>query len=273
MDENIHTRAVFSKLSAVIQNMVATDAVYLLGHRSTSHFYENIYQPALTETPKTVSVVWILVVAALDDKPSYEWQDRIEAHCNRIASTTLLVLDSSIFRQWLVDSHPFACYVTTTAKSLFLKEDFHALNSISKQEQLKDLDACLKKGRSAYLAFRAAAELLLLRKENRIAAFMLHQATEQALHTILKANTGFHYRTHNLNRLFAYTSLVYEELFNYYQPLKDEKILEQLNKAYSKSRYDEDFSVDAQDLVKLMDIVKSLEAFLLKVKSSCHLTH
>jgi HEPN domain-containing protein len=266
VEEHIHIKNRLEELCTVIQNLIAADAVYLLGQRYTHHLYENIYQPALAETPKTISFVWILVVAALNNRPPHEWQDRIETHCNKITSVTTLVLDTRIFRQWLAESHPFACFVTAKAKSLFLREQFQRPNPVALERQSIAAQTCLEHGFRTYRAFLAAAELFMLRKENRVAIFMLHQATEHALHAILKANTGFHYCTHNLKRLFAYASLVYEELFCFCEPVKDKKLMEQLNKAYSEARYDESFFVSSPDLYKLLHIVKGLEPLLLQVK-------
>lgn len=41
-----------------------------------------------------------------------------------------------------------------------------------------------------------------------MAAFMLHQAAEQALLTIFKKATGWHVNTHNIDKLLRYCSMV-----------------------------------------------------------------
>lgn len=160
MEDQIHIKNRLGELSTVIQNTIAADAVYLLGQRYTHHLYENIYQPALAETPKTISFVWILVVAALNNRPPYEWQDRIETHCNKITSVTTLVLDTRIFRQWLAECHPFACYIIAKAKSLFLREQFQRPNPATPERQSIFAQTCLEQGLSTYRAFLAERNCL-----------------------------------------------------------------------------------------------------------------
>ncbi len=52
--------------------------------------------------------------------------------------------------------------------------------------------------------FLAGAELYRIRKQNKMAAFMLHQATEHALHTILKIGIGLYINRHNLDKIMRY---------------------------------------------------------------------
>ena len=56
--------------------------------------------------------------------------------------------------------------------------------------------------------FLVGAELYSLRQQNKMAAFMLHQAAEHALPNILKVDTGLYINTHNLNELILYFSVV-----------------------------------------------------------------
>ncbi|MCW3090505.1 MAG: hypothetical protein JWP81_1574 [Ferruginibacter sp.] len=46
-----------------------------------------------------------------------------------------------------------------------------------------------------------------IRSQNKMAAFMLHQAAEHALHTILKKATGLHVNTYNIDRLLRYCTM------------------------------------------------------------------
>jgi len=60
--------------------------------------------------------------------------------------------------------------------------------------------------------FLASSELYRIRKQHKMAAFMLHQSAEQALQTLLKVGTGYHANIHSIHRLSRDGSLVSYQL-------------------------------------------------------------
>lgn len=84
---------------------------------------------------------------------------------------------------------------------------------------------------------------------------MLHQATEQALHTLLKTGTGYHFCTHSIERLLRYGSMVSYELPDVF-PRKTERekhLFSLLQKAYGDARYKENYAISMADLLLLME--------------------
>ena len=93
---------------------------------------------------------------------------------------------------------------------------------------------------------------------------MLHQATEQALGTLVKIGTGYHYCTHNIERLLRYAAMVSYQLPDIF-PRKTEtekRLFSLLQKAYIDSRYKEDYNIGFTDLLELTERVRTIQDIL-----------
>ncbi|MGI8581196.1 MAG: HEPN domain-containing protein [Chitinophagaceae bacterium] len=71
-----------------------------------------------------------------------------------------------------------------------------------------DKKSILKQGINKATEFLVGADFFRIRGQNKMAAYMLHQATEHALHTILKIKICLYLNTHNLDKLIRYCSMV-----------------------------------------------------------------
>jgi len=91
--------------------------------------------------------------------------------------------------------------------------------------------------------FLAGADLYRIREQNKMSAFMLHQAAEHALLTLLKLTTGLHVNTHNLDKLIRSCSMVsykLPEVFNRNNE-QNERLFQLLQKAYIDTRYKDSY--------------------------------
>lgn len=64
------------------------------------------------------------------------------------------------------------CWGSVKAKNLYLREQFQRPNPIAPERQFIFAQTCLNRGLTTYRAFLAGAELLMLRKENRLSIFI-----------------------------------------------------------------------------------------------------
>ncbi|MCH5716101.1 HEPN domain-containing protein [Niabella hibiscisoli] len=118
----------------------------------------------------------------------------------------------------------------------------------------------IKEGLLKAREFLAGAELYRLRQQYKMAAFMLHQCAEQALQALLKAGTGYHSQTHNIERLLQLCCLVSPQLASLF-PLHTEagkRLLHLLQKAYISARYASDYRVNDGELRSLTGKVEGL---------------
>ena len=110
----------------------------------------------------------------------------------------------------------------------------------------------------------AGADLYRIREQNKMAAFMLHQAAEHALHTFLKIKAGIYFNTHNIDKLIRYSSMVSNMLPEIFPRNNDknERLLQLPNKAYFETRYKDDYSISTTDLMTITERLRKLQDFM-----------
>ena len=133
-----------------------------------------------------------------------------------------------------------------------------------------------EKKRSVYIdaqnkvtEFIAGADLFMLRKETKLAAFMLHQAAEQCLHALFEISTGMYLNTHSIDKLLRYGCMICYRLPEIFPRNndKEEKLFQLLQKAYVGARYEPDYSITLRELEKIRSKVMELKEVLNEVRS------
>jgi HEPN domain-containing protein len=121
-----------------------------------------------------------------------------------------------------------------------------------------------KARRIFYNGFAKAQSFLFMaqvqQKLPAISMFMLHQAIEIALYTLMKALTGRGKPSHQLEELFLYSFRYNDKLPLLFMDGDEEnqRLLDLLNQAYRESRYKDQFQVEAQEVTVCLDKVKKL---------------
>jgi HEPN domain-containing protein len=103
-----------------------------------------------------------------------------------------------------------------------------------------------------------------------MAAFMLHQAAEQALIVLLKIMTGLHLNTHSIDRLIRCCALISDKFSGIFprNNEKNERLFQLIQKAYIDTRYKEDYCICIDNLLILTERVRALEKLVKDVCSS-----
>lgn len=123
--------------------------------------------------------------------------------------------------------------------------------------------------------FESAADFLDSAKDaaakgkEKLAAFLLHQATERFYHCVFLVRTLYSPKTHNLNRLRALTEQLEPSLRTLW-PITDrthKKAYNLLREAYIKARYSRDFEISASQIAWLNERVEDLQK---RVAVICH---
>ena len=123
-----------------------------------------------------------------------------------------MVLYASSFEAWLTDGHGFARAVVKIAVCLYGKKHTLSFQVQGNSDAAHEKEMRYKDGMNKSNEFIAGAELYMLRKQNNLAAFMLHQAAEQALHAMFYKATGMYLHSHNIEKLMRYCTMVCYEL-------------------------------------------------------------
>lgn len=97
-------------------------------------------------------------------------------------------------------------------------------------------------------------------KQFSLCGFMLHQAVEHGLNSLLQPLTQFRLHTHNLHKLMRITRRFSIEIFNFFPRDTDVEIrlFQLLQKAYIHARYKDTFELNEEDAEALLERIKLL---------------
>lgn len=109
--------------------------------------------------------------------------------------------------------------------------------------------------------FRETAAYMLKSRPSDITIFLLHQATELTCRGILKYLNGYDKKTHEIRVLKKYMRRCAPQLCNVFpdDTTEESRLLDLLENAYLKSRYELAYPVSEKDLSALFDKVKALQ--------------
>ena len=254
-----------TELVKIILETVDADKIYFLGSTLKYRRTESIF---MTDAPSCRYVGHYYVLVLIGNGQGLNViQDKIENNCRHFIPVTAIVLQTDQFNQWLIEGHQFSQTVCRIAVLLHGKKD--STPEISNAELNKtDKESICNQGLNMVNEFLAGADLFRIREQNKMAVFMLHQATEQALRAILKITTGLYLNTHNLDKLIRYCSMVSYTVADIFPKdnEKDGRLFQLLQKAYIDSRYKKDYIIRTDDIILLTDKVRNLLEIVKNVK-------
>jgi HEPN domain-containing protein len=178
-----------------------------------------------------------LLVVCNSDVANSQVHDIIENACKDIIPVTALIMSIDWFYLNLCKNSTFSGYINESATLLYETE----LSFLSKP-CTNEIQGSSDQAQSAHqraVGFLAAAELHLLRKEPKLAAFMLHQVFEQYCLSKALLAIGVNPKTHNLDRLYRIFKLFSFDLLRAFPRDNQEEIrlFETIKDAYIKARY------------------------------------
>jgi uncharacterized protein len=257
-----NTWPAISHVSKIIVSALSPDKIFLL---SVIHQRQEI-QSIFIENPLEEHLIEALNILVLtgesENRSNDELQDIIEHRLGIQLSVTAFVLQATQFNIWLKKEHPFAFKVIHKAKlyydagniPLAIPEGYNEV--LANDILLCELDQKTNKA----VEFLAGAELFIVRNQFELAAFHLHQATEQIYSAVIRFTTGLLVQTHNLEKLYRYSKYLLPGLKDLF-PRDTEferNIFQCLQKAYLGARYDADYSVKYKGVSQLYERIKKL---------------
>lgn len=245
------------------------EMIFLLGASLYRRRSESIFNVSAPTLRHIADCFLLVLIRDLSDKEPYEWQDKIENHCKKIVPVTVIVLQYTIFEEWLKAGHQFACTVWQSAALIYESgNSSHAIpNNTSAETTGEDGEHFYTEGLAKAREFLAGSELFRARKQYSMAAFMLHQSAEQALRTLLQTATGYHINTHNIDRLIRCASLASYRLPDIFPQRTDQekRLFTLLQRAYTDTRYTTAYSISNDDLIYLTEKVRHIHEILSNV--------
>lgn len=252
------------ELTRIIVQLASPDKIWLLGHTLQHEQYKSIFHEGAVSQERLAHCTLLVLLSDLANKEPHQWQDQMEQHCSTILPVTTQVLCTTSFTSWLQASHPLAVQVWRQALVLYDTGNIQ-IEAIPEAKAPVNNQAIIKDGLSKAREFLAGAELYRLRQQHKMATFMLHQCSEQALQALLKAGTGYHTHTHNIERLLQLCCLVSPQLAGIFPHHTEagKRLLHLLQKAYISARYTSDYKVtdgELQILTRKVEMLLSMVA-------------
>lgn len=265
LSRDLHSKDL-KQLISLIEKVVQPDIIYLLGSASNKKTITSLFCPSGYETALGTDYFILVLLNDFREKSILQWQDQIEQICYTTMPVTCIVLEIATFHQWLRIGHRFARLVAQSGKVIYNPQSisFSPTGDYDTIVESSTIERQYRAGLLKTQEFLEGADLYRIRKHHSLALFMLHQATEQALGTILKTGMGYYCSSHNIERLLRYVSWVdgqVREVFPLHTEL-EKRLFTLLQKAYIDSRYKEDYTVHHQDLVTITERVRLLVRIL-----------
>jgi len=252
------------KLVQIILEVVPADSIYLLGSTLLTRRTESVFN---TDAPSgRYAGHYYLLVLSGNEQDVHAVQDIIEGRCRNDIPVTAIVLKTSLFNAWYTEGHRFAHTVCTIAVLLHgTKVMLPVITAPPGEDVVQEQNNILfTDGLNKVTEFIAGAELYIIRKQTKMAAFMLHQAAEQALHTLFQLRTGMYVNSHNLDKLVRYCSMFCYNLPEIFPRSneKEEHLFQLLQKAYVGGRYRDGYIVTTIELQKIKLRINALKDLL-----------
>ncbi|MGB8193353.1 MAG: HEPN domain-containing protein [Chitinophagaceae bacterium] len=254
----------------IIIKATAPEHIFLTGASFTRQQVCNIFSDRPACYQQVTHYELVVLLSAEEKRNIDEVQDLIENRCRAHTPVTALIFTTAQFNDLLLAGHPFCCEVYDAGLPAY-----NAGRTALRQPRYTEAAQLQASAREAFSKwhgmaeeFFAGAELYLMRKQFRMASFMLHQVAERCYVSIIQVITGYRAGTHNLEKLSRYAKGFSSELCLLFPRTneKEEHLFRQLQKAYIYSRYKDDYSISEQDLSILTE---RMEKLLLITKQLC----
>lgn len=255
MDRATNISTQLQKLLHLIQLNDAPEAVFIIAEATRQYNYNNIFFNT-TETTEQPNAYLLLVVLAADAKQCTRSQCELENSLHEIAAVTVWCVTLQSFNEQLLTGQYFACTVYKSAERLFIEKDAGIVPPLLTPV----FNAYQSQWYQRALEFYAGAELFIIRKQYALAAFHLHQCAEQCFTSVVYNKCGYRPATHNLLLLYRYACWFQPLLHQLFTPqqLKEEGLLHVLQKAYTGSRYTNEYSVKGKQLEMIKEKIEIL---------------
>ena len=255
-----------TKLVKIILEAVDADKIYFLGSTLMRRRTESIF---MTDAPSCSYVGHYYILVLIENGQGLNVaQDKIENSCQHFIHVTAIVLYKDQFRIWLEEGRQFARTVKNMAVLLHGNDEKNSLSELPNDDlRSAESESLLSHGLNKVTEFLAGADLYRVREQNKMAAFMLHQAVEQGLTIILRIKTGLNFNTHNLDKLIRYCSMVSYNVQDIFPKNNenDQRLFKLLQRAYIDGRYKVDFIIRTEDLLLITERVRRLLSLMKSV--------
>lgn len=251
------------KLHPILQKVVNTilkvlpaERIVLLAYIDQNNIPYSVFRHQQFEI-KDPAELNLLVVGNSSSKYKSVTIDKLEQRCQHIIPSTILLLPEEQFAKQVKANSAFAIRILQSNQLLYLTKPANQCYTNSSVEKPVS-DLWYKRSTAFYQTAKAHQRL----GDYGMAAFCLHQATEQLLIFLVQSAIGFKIGSHNLERLLQHARFYYATAGKVFLRKTPSEVaaFELLKKSYIHYRYKSDLEIVAADIQYLAAEIEKLYA-------------
>jgi HEPN domain-containing protein len=249
-----------TEVISLIAGAIQPEKIFLLGVQRGKQQLDSIYACAYHGND-AVTQYHLLVLHDNDTHKSADaLQDKIETACRNATPVITWVLPAAVFTEGLQKRQRFAAYAVRNGLLCYDAGNININYSLCSPAPAAANQKENRQWFNRAAVFLADAELYCLRKQFKLAAFLLHQCTGQIYVGWLLSVTGYRAPTHSLDRLHQYVLLFNPEpanIFPRHTP-KEEELFRLLKSAYTDPGYSDSYPIRERDIMELLGRLRQL---------------
>lgn len=251
------------RVTQLIVETVAPEKIILFGSYATGNWVEDRYTEGHI-TYEYISDYDLLVITKAGEKrKDHEITDQIKNRLRFRVPVNVITHDIDYINQKLSVGQYF--FTDIIKEGLMLYDagntSFTELKELSREERKEIAQEDFNNWFLSANEFLIDAKNAFQRKSLKKSLFELHQSAERFYNTIMLVFTGYKPKTHNLDKLRAYTKRFSQEIFYLFPCSNKEELhlFSLLQKGYIDARYNNNFIVSENELADLIDRVEKLK--------------
>lgn len=257
-----YRRKEIEKAVQIIVETVAPEKVILYGSHATGEWMDDRYVEGHV-LYDFVSDYDILVVTKPGDiRKDYEITDQIVNRCKYRVPVNVITHDIDYVNEQLRKGQYFFSDIIKEGILLYDagNTEFENPNELSVEERKRIAEADFHKWFNSANEFLIDAHQAYERKSFKNAIFHLHQSTERTYNAIMLVYTGYKPKTHNLDKLRAFTKDFSKELYYIFPKnnKEEEHLFDLLQKGYIDARYKDEYIITGEELNILIMRIQEL---------------
>ena len=218
----------------------------------------------LLQQKEDIFVDLLIVVPDTFTKPFSHYETIIETAYFGIRDFSYSLMQAHALKQHIEEGHLFYVSACTEEKQVYSSSplDLPQIPAAKKEElraaAKEQFTGCMERA----VTFFEGAKTYYESGNDRMALFMLHQASELSFRAIILVLTGYEVKEHRIEVLKKHTRRCAPELNKLFpaDTEKEKALLSLLESAYLKARYTDNFTADTEDVLLLLDRVQQLQA-------------
>ena len=239
-----------------ILQILPADNIALLAYIDQNNIPYSVFKHRQFEI-KDPAELHLLVTVHCSSNEKTVFLDRVEQKCRYIIPSTILLLPTEQFVRQVKANSEFAVRILTSNQLLYQTGPAYLPTATSfGVKPVSDL--WYKRSTAFYQTAKTHQRL----GDYGMAAFCLHQTTEQLLIFLVQSAIGFKIGSHNLDRLLQHARFYYQEAGSVFaiHTSTERKRFDLLKKSYIHYRYKSDLEVEAADIRYLCAEIEKLYA-------------